>query len=307
MPPVRFLKLLVSGLHKIPPSALTLYRGVAKSLSQLPQKFEKGKSVVWWAVTSTASHVSVLENPQFMGKSGARCLFTVSAVCARDIQRYSAMGSSEREYVLPPGTCLVVQDILDAGAGLTIVQLAEDSTMKLLKFEHPASASASASSVPTAPAPAVASAASPAPAPAALQVEDPDIVALSQSLKDIGIGTAASCLKFAKALEEQGVLSLERLKKLPVDKAQKVLEKVKMTDIQIDAVMEAIAPPPAAAAVSPAPSPAPAPAPAPAALLPPKSAPAAPAQVLLSALTHRFPTRALHRSPRACTFCSPQP
>ena len=86
----RLLKLLVSGLHKIPPSALTLYRGVAKSLSQLPQKFEKGKSVVWWAVTSTASHVSVLENPQFMGKSGARCLFTVSAVCARDIQRVRA-------------------------------------------------------------------------------------------------------------------------------------------------------------------------------------------------------------------------
>jgi hypothetical protein len=129
----------MSALHKIPPSALTLYRGVAKSLAQLPQKFEKGKSVVWWAVTSTASHVSVLENPQFMGQSGPRCLFTVSAAGARDIQRYSAMGSSEREYVLPPGTCLVVEDILDAGAGLTIVQLAEDKTMKLLKFDLPVS------------------------------------------------------------------------------------------------------------------------------------------------------------------------
>ncbi len=48
-------------------------------------------------------------------------------------------------------------------------------------------------------------------------------------------------MKFAKALEEQGVLSLERLKKMPVDKAQKVLEKVKMTEIQIEAIMEAIA------------------------------------------------------------------
>ena len=193
MPPVRFLKLLVSGLHKIPPSALTLYRGVAKSLSQLPQKFEKGKSVVWWAVTSTASHVSVLENPQFMGKSGARCLFAISAVSARDIQRYSAMGSSEREYVLPPGTCLVVQDILDAGAGLTIVQLAEDNTMKLLKFEPPASAS----SVPTAPAPAAA--ASPAfavvspPAPAAAATSPtaatsfPSSVLSSLSIVDVAV------------------------------------------------------------------------------------------------------------------------
>ena len=169
----------------------------------------------------------------------------------------------------------------------------------------PAAASASASSVPTAPAPAVASAAPPA--PAALQGEDPDIVALSQSLKDIGIGTSASCLKFAEALEEQGVLSLERLKKLPEADAREILEGCGLKKLQVGAVMEAIAPPPAAAAVSPAPSPAPAPAPAPAALLPPKSAPAAPAQVLLSALTHRFPTRALHRSPRACTYCSPQP
>ena len=154
-------------------------------------------------------------------------------------------------------------------------------------------------------APAVASAAPPA--PAALQGEDPDIVALSQSLKDIGIGTAASCLKFAKALEEQGVLSLERLKKLPEADAREILEGCGLKKLQVGAVMEAIAPPPAAAAVSPPPSPAPAPASAPAALLLPKSAPAAPAQVLLSALSHRFPTHALHRSPRACTFCSPQP
>jgi glycogen operon protein len=44
-------------------------------------------------------------------------------------------------------------------------------------------------------------------------------------LKALGIGTASACLNFAKSLADQGVLSLERLKKLPVDKAQKVLEK----------------------------------------------------------------------------------
>ncbi len=135
------MKLLLTALHKIPPSANTLYRGVAKSLAQLPQKLEKGKSVVWWAVTSTASHVSVLENPQFMGQSGPRCLFTIKATSARDIQRYSAMGSTEREFVLPPGSCFVVEDILDAGSGLSIVQLVEDASMKLLKFQLPSASS----------------------------------------------------------------------------------------------------------------------------------------------------------------------
>jgi hypothetical protein len=74
-----------------------------------------------------------------------------------------------------------------------------------------------------------------------VQDEDPEVVALSQSLKALGVGTTASCLKFAKALEEQGVLALDRLKKMPVLKAKKVLEIVKMSEFQIDAIMEAIA------------------------------------------------------------------
>ena len=135
-PPVRYLKLLLTALHKIPPSAITLFRGVAKALAQLSQKFETGKPVVWWPVTSTASRVDVLSNPVFMGSSGPRCLFAITAVSARDIQRYSAMGSQEREYVLLPGSCFKVDAILDAGSGLTIVQLTEDPSLDLLNF-HP--------------------------------------------------------------------------------------------------------------------------------------------------------------------------
>jgi hypothetical protein len=73
-----------------------------------------------------------------------------------------------------------------------------------------------------------------------VQGEDPEVVALSQSLKALGVGTNASCLKFAKALEEQGVLSLDRLKKMAVHKAKKALEVVKMSEFQIDSIMEAI-------------------------------------------------------------------
>jgi hypothetical protein len=47
-----------------------------------------------------------------------------------------------------------------------------------------------------------------------VQGEDPKILVLSKALEALDVGTAASCLKFAKALEEQGVLSLDRLKKL---------------------------------------------------------------------------------------------
>ena len=84
-------------------------------------------------------------------------MVSIAAVSARDIQRSSAMGSTEREFVLSPGCCLVVEDILDAGHGLTIVQLAEDASMKLLKLQGLSA---------TAPAPSPSPAPSPAPAPA---------------------------------------------------------------------------------------------------------------------------------------------
>jgi hypothetical protein len=48
--------------------------------------------------------------------------------------------------VLPPGSCFVVEDILDAGSGLTIVQLVEDASMKLLKFQLPPASSSVSSS-----------------------------------------------------------------------------------------------------------------------------------------------------------------
>jgi hypothetical protein len=86
------------------------------------------------------------------------------------------------------------------------------------------------------------------------------VLALSQALEALDIGASSSCLKFAKALEEQGIVSIERLKKMPAHQAKRALEMVKMTEFQIDAIMEAIAPraPAAAAAAPPAPAPAPA-------------------------------------------------
>ena len=73
------------------------------------------------------------------------------------------------------------------------------------------------------------------------------MLALSQALEALDVGTVSACLNFAKALSDQGILTMERLKKMPVPQAKKALEIVKMTEFQIEAIMEALAPPPAAA------------------------------------------------------------
>ena len=82
--------------------------------------------------------------------------------------------------------------------------------------------------------------------------EDPKILALSHALEALDVGTAATCLKFAKALEEHGILSIDKLKKLPEADAIEVLGTAGMKKLQIRTVMEAIAPPPVTAPVVPA-------------------------------------------------------
>ena len=164
------------------------------------------------------------------------------------MRRYS-LSPSEAEVLLPPNCRFKVKGVFDAGNGLIQIQLEELPCLEpILDFDAPFAAAAAAAGLPPVPAPAPAPAAAAAAAPLSpAEAEDPDVVALSHALKALGVGSAASCLKFARALEEQGVLTMERLRKMPAHQAKKALEIVKMTEFQIDAVMEAIAPPHAAA------------------------------------------------------------
>ena len=117
-----YLKLLLTALFKLPPLKITVYRGVHRDLQHL---YPKDEDIVWWGFSSTTMNLEVLENPDFLGTEGKRTMFAIKTKQALDIQRYSAMGF-EQERLLLPGTCLVVEGVLHAGGGLTIVQLAED-------------------------------------------------------------------------------------------------------------------------------------------------------------------------------------
>ena len=73
-------------------------------------------------------------------------------------------------------------------------------------------------------------------------------MALSQSLRALGVGLAADCLDFAKKLTKEGVLSMKQLKDLPEADAVEVLEVSGMKKLQIRTVMRSMAPPAAEAA-----------------------------------------------------------
>lgn len=108
----------------------------------------------------------------------------------------------------------------------------------------------------TTPAPASAPAQAPASAPfsapgvstgraiAPVLSENPELTAFWKELEALRIGLSAVCLDFAQKLMQQGVLSIDTLKHIPIEQAKKVLETVKMTEIQIGIVIRVISPPP---------------------------------------------------------------
>jgi NAD:arginine ADP-ribosyltransferase len=121
-----FLALLRSACLKLPKHAVTTYRGVKCARTELKPagSFEKDGMLDLWAVTSTARKIDRIQT--FLGTSGDRTILALECRHAVDIRPFSAFGSGEEEFILVPGSSFEVSSVLDAGNGLSIVQMAED-------------------------------------------------------------------------------------------------------------------------------------------------------------------------------------
>jgi hypothetical protein len=216
-----------------------------------------------------AAFTSVSLDDKVANGFGDRVLFNFTRVRGVRIRALSAV-PQEAEVLVPPPSVYRILTVAMFHGSLMVTLERVDSPLTYLPLSPPPPPSLLSTPSATflgAPALVPSTSAASAAVVSAGAAEDPEIVALSQALKLLDFGTSATCIKFAKALEEQGILSLGRLKKMTSEKALKVLEKVKMTETQIDTVMEAIAAlsMAAAAAASSAPAvTAPAPVPAPA-------------------------------------------
>ena len=125
-----YLKLLLTALVQIPSTRHFLYRGVKLDLSK---RYPVGKTFVWWGFSSCTLKMGVLENEQFLGKTGERTLFTIDCESGKDISRHSYY-ESENEILLLAARQFVVKDCLEPAAGLHMIQLTEtESPIKLLE------------------------------------------------------------------------------------------------------------------------------------------------------------------------------
>ncbi|CAF1231124.1 unnamed protein product [Adineta steineri] len=116
-----YLKLLLTALEKLPSTPCHVFRGVNLDLSNL---YIKGKIFVWWGFSSCTPTIEVLENEQFLGKTGQRTLFTIECDSGKDIIRHSYY-QKEKEVLLLPARQFIVVSCLRPGPDLHIIQLKE--------------------------------------------------------------------------------------------------------------------------------------------------------------------------------------
>jgi hypothetical protein len=116
-----YLKLIFSALSRLPSSQQTLYRGVKMDLSK---EHPRGKTFIWWGFSSCASCIEVLENDQFLGKTGTRTFYVIKCNSSKDISRHSYY-RSEEEFLLLPARQFQVISCLEPASGLHIIQLKE--------------------------------------------------------------------------------------------------------------------------------------------------------------------------------------
>jgi len=124
------LKLLLKALYKLPVFKGTVYRGVKVDLSD---QYKANDVRIWWGFSSCSSSLKTMETEVFFGADGERTMFHIKVETGVKIKDYSAL-SEEEEILLLPGTCLVVNHVLNVTHGVSLIQMTEMENPGLLDF-----------------------------------------------------------------------------------------------------------------------------------------------------------------------------
>ena len=90
----------------------------------LRDQYKEGERIVWWGFSSCTKTLDVLENEEFVGKSGRRTFFTIESDTGKDIEEYSFF-EKEDETLLLPGREFEVLTSLNMDNKLTMIHLKE--------------------------------------------------------------------------------------------------------------------------------------------------------------------------------------
>ncbi|CAF4184026.1 unnamed protein product [Adineta steineri] len=130
-----YLQLLLSGLWKLPNEKKIIWHGAKGNLSD---QFDIDDDIIWWGFNSCLESLNVLENEEFLGKTGARTLFKIESCNGKVIRNHSFF-EVESEVLLLPGTQLVVvgKEIHEPDTYIIHLKEIEKPAVQLLKPPFP--------------------------------------------------------------------------------------------------------------------------------------------------------------------------
>jgi hypothetical protein len=102
-----YMKLFFVALDRLPSStSRTLFRGVKLDLSD---RYEVGKTIVWWGFSSCTVTENVSESDDYLGKTGKRTKFIIDCNSGKDIRDYSYFPHEDEILILPPTEFKVIK------------------------------------------------------------------------------------------------------------------------------------------------------------------------------------------------------
>jgi hypothetical protein len=116
-----YLKLILTGLSRLPSIQRTVYRGVKLDLSS---KHHEGEQFFWWGFSSCTTTMNVLKSDQYLGHTGIRTLFHIECMNGKDIRRHSYY-EKEDEILLLPATYFEIMSCFEMAPDLHVIQLKE--------------------------------------------------------------------------------------------------------------------------------------------------------------------------------------
>jgi hypothetical protein len=123
IPWFRFLKLFITALFKLESIRATVWRGIRGE--DLSGKYPTGRKFAWWGVSSCTTTPDVFKTSNFLGKAGARTLFSIECLSGKSIKTHSYFSDKEQEVILMPGTFFEVIGQVEPAEGLHIIHLKE--------------------------------------------------------------------------------------------------------------------------------------------------------------------------------------
>jgi len=116
-----YLRLLLSGLLKLPELTEILWRGFSSDKDQ-ESIYKQGRKIYWWGFSSCSLTANTVKTFLTSNGSPYRNLFSIKCISGINIKNYSAI-PDEDEILLLPGSYFEVKSILDLENNLKMYQL----------------------------------------------------------------------------------------------------------------------------------------------------------------------------------------